>query len=67
MSRTKELHNLELPEIDTRLTELKKELMKANIQVSSGAGPSSPGRTRQIKKNIARLLTIKRKKEVRFK
>ena len=67
MSKAKEMHNLETAEIERRLAELKKELMKANIQVSSGAGPSSPGKARQIKKNIARLLTVRRKKEVRYR
>ena len=65
--QAKEFRNLSTEEIKVRLNELKKELMKENVQVSSGTAPSNPGRLRQIKKNIARLLTIKNQKEVKFK
>lgn len=58
MKQTKELQNLTGEEIRNRLNELRKELMKENVHISSGTAPSNPGKLRQTKKNIARLLTI---------
>ena len=68
MKTTKEFHNLNSEEITRRLQELKKELMKDQVQIASGTTPANPGKTRQIKKNVARLLTIlKQKTEVENK
>ena len=61
--QAKEFQNLSTEEIKVRLNELRKELMKENVQVSSGTAPSNPGKLKQIKKNIARLLTIKSQKQ----
>ncbi|MBR9682964.1 50S ribosomal protein L29 [Candidatus Woesearchaeota archaeon] len=66
MKTAKEFHNLTIEEIHNRLNELRKELMKENVHISSGTAPSNPGRLRQTKKNIARLLTIKSQKQVVF-
>lgn len=62
MPKTKEIKKLGLEEIESRLTELKKELMKANAQRSTGTSLKNPGQLRQTKKAIARILT--RKKEL---
>jgi large subunit ribosomal protein L29 len=67
MKATKEFQNLNVEEIKNRLNELRKELMKENVQVSSGTAPSNPGKLKQTKKNIARLLTILKQKEVKIK
>ena len=46
------------------VTDLKKaahyleELIKINAQISTGTTPKSPGQVKQIKKNIAKILTI---------
>ena len=47
-----------------KLDEFKKELLKLNVQVATGANTSNPGKLRQTKKNIARILTILNQKEV---
>jgi len=49
----------------TRLEEFKKELSKLNVQVATGAVASSSGKLRQTKKNIARVLTLLKEKEVK--
>lgn len=41
-----------------KITELKKELLKMNSQIAVGTTPESPGRVKQIKKEIARIFTI---------
>lgn len=63
MKLTKELRDLSTSELENRLGEFKKELLKLNVQVSTGASPESPGKLRQTKKNIARILTLLKEKE----
>jgi len=46
--------------LDSTLIELKKDLMKLQSQLSTGTNLESPGKVRQIKKNIARILTYKK-------
>lgn len=65
MKKSKEFQALSTEDIKSRLNELRKELMKENVHISAGTAPTNPGRPRQIKKNIARLLTILKQKEVR--
>ena len=67
MKQTKEFRTLGPEEIKNKLDELKKELMKEGVHTSSGTAPPNPGKIRQIKKNVARLLTILNQKEVKFK
>jgi len=43
---------------------LNKELIKLNAQVATGTRPENPGRIREIKRTIAKLLTKKNTKEV---
>ena len=44
------------------MTELKKELMKINSQIAIGTLPKSPGKLREMKSTIAKILTIKHEK-----
>ncbi len=62
MKITKELRALSEAEMKSRLGEFKKELLKLNVEVATGANPSSPGRVKQTKKNIARILTLLKEK-----
>lgn len=64
MKITKELRDLPVSEMRKRAEEFKKELLKLNVQVASGANTSSPGKLRQMKKNIARINTLLKEKEV---
>lgn len=67
MKKTKEFQALTAGETKNRLDELRKELMKENVHISSGTAPSNPGKIKQTKKNIARLLTALKQKEVQLK
>ena len=58
--KIKEIRSLGLKELNDKMKELEMELMKHNAQISTGTTPKSPGQVRQMKKNIARLLTFKR-------
>lgn len=57
--RAKEIRELDEKELDKRLGELRLELAKARAQVEIGGAPPNPGRIREIKRTIARALTIK--------
>lgn len=50
-------------DLESKVTELKKELMKVNSQIAIGTVPKSPGKVRVMKKTIAKILTIKKQKE----
>jgi large subunit ribosomal protein L29 len=63
MKITKELRVLSDTDLKSRLGEFKKELLKLNVEVATGANPSSPGRVKQTKKNIARILTLLKEKQ----
>lgn len=57
-----ELKTMGLQTIDEKLKELKKELVKINAQTAVGSGSQNPKRTRQLKRTIAALLTLKNQK-----
>lgn len=56
--RKNELKQMNESQINERLTALKKEMMRYNAQIAVGTTPENPGRVRELKKTIARLLTI---------
>jgi ribosomal protein L29 len=53
----KELKSKSKQELETQLSEMRKELIKLNTQVATGTTLKSPGQVSKVKKNIARLLT----------
>lgn len=60
--KTKEIRSMSKGDLETKLEELRKELIKVNAQISTGTTPKSPGQVKQIKKNIAKILTILKEK-----
>ncbi len=62
--RKRQLKEMSHDDIINRLNELKLELVKDEGQIAIGGSPSNPGRVRELKKTIARILTeIKRRSE----
>ena len=59
-----QLKNLSARELESRMDELKRELMKLQSQVATRTLPEKPGRIKQIKRTIARIITLKHAKEV---
>jgi len=55
--RKNEYKNLQEKDIDFKIVELNKELMKLKSQVARGTPPENPGKIRTIKRTIARLYT----------
>ncbi|QUH23910.1 50S ribosomal protein L29 [Methanobacterium alkalithermotolerans] len=61
--RSKEIRDMELDEIHKKLDELKAEYAK-NVSKSSAAGVyENPGKIKELKRTIARVLTIINEKE----
>ncbi len=58
----KEFAKMTAEELEKRLDELKKEVIKQNAQRSSGTNLKNPGQLKTVRKNIARILTIQNKK-----
>lgn len=65
MKVMKELRGLQTPELNGRLQEFKKELLKLKVEVRAGAGTASSGKVKRTKKNVARILTLLNEREVR--
>ena len=60
----KEIRKMNEEELNKKLSDLKIELMKVNAQIAQGTVPEKPGRINEIKKTIARILTIKKERGV---
>ncbi|MBW2983684.1 50S ribosomal protein L29 [Candidatus Woesearchaeota archaeon] len=61
--RVKEMKSMAVEDLKTRLEELRKDLVKQNAQIATGTTPKSPGQIKQMKKTIARILTVMKNKE----
>lgn len=61
--RSSDIRAMNAQEMDEKITELKKSLMKIRGGLASGGIPEDVGKTREIKRTVARILTIKKEKE----
>jgi large subunit ribosomal protein L29 len=62
--KAREIRGLNDEGMENQIIELKNELIKENGQIATGTTPKNPGRIKQIKKNIARILTIRNEKKI---
>ena len=61
--KVKELKLMNKFDLENKIIELKKELMKINTQVATRTIPKNPTKIRNIRRNIAKILTINQDKE----
>lgn len=61
--KMKEIKKLEEKELNKNLDELRLELAKERANIHIGAAVSSPGRIKEIRKTIARLLQEKQSRQ----
>lgn len=61
--KKKQMKQMTHPDLINRLNELKLELAKERGQIAIGGSPSNPGKIKEIKKTIARILTEIKKAE----
>lgn len=57
--KVKELLVMSESDLENKSLELKKELMKINSQIAIGTVPKNPGKVKEIKRTIAKILTVK--------
>ena len=57
--RYKEIGNLSEKDLESKFNELKNELIKAKAQVATGSAIENPGKVKEIKRTVARILTFK--------
>ncbi|MCH8329350.1 MAG: 50S ribosomal protein L29 [Nanoarchaeota archaeon] len=60
--KLKEIRTLDKSTLNEKKVELKKELVKMNAQVAIGTALKNPGQVREIKKTMARILTIEQER-----
>ena len=61
--RIKDLRKLSDEDLEKRLKELKLELLKERGNIEMGGNIKNPGKIKVIRRDIARILTLKKGKE----
>jgi large subunit ribosomal protein L29 len=61
--RVNEIRAMSLEEREERLQKLRTELTKIKTMVKAGGSIENPGRSKALKKEIARILTVKNEEE----
>ena len=64
LKKSSDIREMQPEERDSRLVELRSELMNERGIASMGGQPTSPGRMRAIKRQIARIMTIEHASEL---
>ncbi len=62
--KIKEIRKLKDQEFEKKAFELKAELSKLQGQAATSTPPKNPGQIRQIKRTLAKMLTVQREKEL---
>ncbi len=63
--RKKDIRKLEGKDLEKKLNEMRLELAKQRASVKIGATVTSPGRIRELRKTVARGLTIKKERSAK--
>lgn len=58
--KNKDIKKMNESELVKKLAELRMEHVKARTKIESGAAPENPGKVKEIRKAIARILTQRR-------
>ena len=60
--KKKQIREMKLEDLNKRLNELRLELMKERGNIKVGRSIKNPGKIKELRKAIARILTIKRER-----
>ncbi|MGC8812651.1 MAG: 50S ribosomal protein L29 [Candidatus Aenigmatarchaeota archaeon] len=60
--KVKQLREMKVEDLNKKLSELRLELLKEMANVKMGRPVKNPGKIRELKRGIARILTIKKEK-----
>ncbi len=58
--RSEEIREMSKEELDEKTLELKNELFRERSKIASGGAPENPGRISEIRRTIARILTLQK-------
>ncbi len=58
--RSEEIRDMSQEEMDDKIFELRSELLRERSKIASGGVADNPGRIKEIRRTIARILTIKK-------
>ncbi len=61
--KNNELRRMSIKQLEEKLVDLKKDLIKVNAQVATGTVPDNPGNVKNLKKGVARIFTIMKEKQ----
>jgi large subunit ribosomal protein L29 len=61
--RAKEIREMSDEQMEKQLKDLNNELLKERAITATGGAPENPGRIRELRRTIARILTIKEEKK----
>ncbi|BAI62299.1 50S ribosomal protein L29P [Methanocella paludicola SANAE] len=61
--RAKEIREMSDDQVEKQLKDLRNELLKERAITSTGGAPESPGRIRELRRTIARILTIRKEEK----
>ena len=62
--KVNDIRNLSAAELNTKVSELKEELVNLRFQLATGQ-LENPMRIREVKKTIARIKTVQREEEIK--
>ena len=62
--RVNDIRKLDADALKSKLTELRNELRIDRASVASGGKASNPGRIKELRRSIARILTILKEKKI---
>ena len=62
--KVNDIRNLSAAELNTKVSELKEELLNLRFQLATGQ-LENPMRIREVKKTIARIKTVQREEEIK--
>jgi large subunit ribosomal protein L29 len=61
--RTKEIRDMSDEQMEKQLKDLRNELLKERAITATGGAPENPGRIRELRRTIARILTIQKEEK----
>ncbi len=60
-----DLKSMSKEDLQVKLNDIRKDLIKENAQIAVGTTPKSSGHVKQMKKTIARIMQLLNKEEVK--
>jgi large subunit ribosomal protein L29 len=60
--KAKDIRTMKNADLEKQLKDLRNDLLKQRAITATGGAPESPGRIRELRRTIARILTIQKEK-----